>query len=249
MSITIVGIRDILLQMDTLLTFPWRVCTWVLSTFEALLCSFPGWAQQPWDMGHWPRKCIPWGIYQRKGIHHSWTCEFEELKGHVLVICKALYGLHTSGLCWHECSTHCLWAIGFTSSKAEHHNHDKYEDIAIYVDDLAIAAKDPKQIVETLMEKYKFKLKRTGPISFHLEMDFFQDKCGILCMVPMQYIEKMCGNFEHIFGHPLKLWLPLQWKIPPRAGHFRPPSQWEDCQVSVPHWCSLVGWSWLGHLM
>jgi len=46
--------------------------------------------------------------------------EFEELEGHVLVICKALYGLHTSGLCWHECFADCLWAMGFTPSKAEH---------------------------------------------------------------------------------------------------------------------------------
>ena len=63
--------------------------------------------------------------------------------------------------------------MGFTPSKAEpdiwlRRSDDKYEYIAVYVDDLAIAARDPKQIVETLMEKYKFKLKGTGPISFHL---------------------------------------------------------------------------------
>jgi len=99
--------------------------------------------------------------------------------------------------------------MGFTPSKAEpdiwlRRSDDKYEYIAVYVDDLAIAARDPKQIVETLMEKYKFKLKGTGPISFHLGMDFFRDDHGVLCMAPRQYIEKMCGNFERMFGHPPK---------------------------------------------
>jgi len=40
-----------------------------------------------------------------------------------------------------------------------HCNKDKYEYIAVYVDDLAIAAKDHKQVIEVLMEKYKFKPK------------------------------------------------------------------------------------------
>ncbi len=34
--------------------------------------------------------------------------EFGELEGHVLVICKVLYGLYTSGLCWHERFADCL---------------------------------------------------------------------------------------------------------------------------------------------
>jgi hypothetical protein len=34
--------------------------------------------------------------------------EFKDLEGHVLVIYKVLYGLHSSGLCWHECFSACL---------------------------------------------------------------------------------------------------------------------------------------------
>jgi len=99
--------------------------------------------------------------------------------------------------------------MGFTPSKAEpdiwlHHSGSKYEYIAMYVDDLAIAAKDPKQIVDVLMNHYKFKLKGTGPISFHLGMYLLRDDCGILCMASQQYIEKMCANFEHLFGYPPK---------------------------------------------
>jgi len=96
---------------------------------------------------------------------------------------------------------------GITPSNAEphiwlHHNDNKYEYIAIYIDDLAIAAEDPKEIVDILMDCYKFKLKGTGPITVYLGIDFFHDECGVLCMTPRKYIEKMCATFEQLFGHP-----------------------------------------------
>jgi len=109
--------------------------------------------------------------------------EFGELEGHVLVICKALYGLHTSGLHWHECFADCLCEMGFTPSKAEpdiwlHPNGSKYEYIAVYVDDLAIAAADPRKIVDVLINHYKFKLKGTGPIAVYLGIDFIVMSVG-----------------------------------------------------------------------
>ena len=51
-------------------------------------------------------------------------------------------------------------------------NGEIYEYIAVYIDDLAITAKDPKGLCELLINKYKYKLKGTGPISFHLGCDF-----------------------------------------------------------------------------
>jgi hypothetical protein len=42
-----------------------------------------------------------------------------------------------------------------------------YEYIAVYVDDLAIAMKNPKEVIDILEKQHKFKLKGTGPISFH----------------------------------------------------------------------------------
>jgi hypothetical protein len=47
---------------------------------------------------------------------------------------------------------------------------DHYENIAMYVNDLAISSKDPKVITNTLMNKYNFKLKGTGEIEYHLGM-------------------------------------------------------------------------------
>jgi len=86
--------------------------------------------------------------------------EFHELEGHVLVICKALYGLCTSVLHWHEHFADCLHETGFTPSKAEpdiwlHPSGNKYEYIAVYADDLAIAAEGPKKIIDILINHYK----------------------------------------------------------------------------------------------
>ena len=64
-----------------------------------------------------------------------------------------------------------------------------YEYIAVYVDDLAIAAKDCKEIINTLTNNYKFKLKGKGTIYYHLGMDFFRDSDGTLCMARRKYIE------------------------------------------------------------
>jgi len=45
--------------------------------------------------------------------------EFGELEGHTLIIFKALYGLRTSGLHWHERFADCLRDMGFYPCKAE----------------------------------------------------------------------------------------------------------------------------------
>ena len=75
-----------------------------------------------------------------------------------------------------------------------------YEYIAVYVDDLAIVSRDPKSIVDILENRYKFKFKGTGEISYHLGMDFFRDEDGTLCMAPKKYISKMLQNYERIYG-------------------------------------------------
>ena len=131
--------------------------------------------------------------------------EFGELEGHTLVIFKSLYGLRSSGLRWHERFADCLREMGFTACKAEpdiwmRKNGEIYEYIAVYVDDLAVAAKDPASIVETLQEKYKFKLKGTGPLKYHLGMNFFRNDEGVLCMAPKQYLDRMMESYERFFG-------------------------------------------------
>jgi len=46
---------------------------------------------------------------------------------------------------------------------------DHYKHLAVHIDDLMFATKDPETIVKTLVEKCQFKLKGTGPTeSFRL---------------------------------------------------------------------------------
>ena len=45
--------------------------------------------------------------------------EFDDRQGHTLIIFKALYGLRSSGLRWHERFADCLRAMGFSPCIAE----------------------------------------------------------------------------------------------------------------------------------
>jgi hypothetical protein len=131
--------------------------------------------------------------------------EFGELEGHLLVIFKALYGIRTSGLRWHERFTDTLRDMGFHTSKADSNiwmrkNGKVYKYVAVYVDDLCIVAIEPKLIIDLLMAKYHYKLKGSGPIEFHLGCDYFRDKDEMLCCAPKKYVEKMIAAYKDMFG-------------------------------------------------
>ena len=131
-----------------------------------------------------------------------------ELEGHTLIVSRALYGLRLSGKMWHQRLAECLENEGFKPCKAEPDiwlrsspDGKSYEYIGVYVDDLAMAMKDPKTFANVLIEKYKFKLKGTGELEFHLGCDFYRDEFGVLCMHPRKYIARMVESFERMFGH------------------------------------------------
>jgi hypothetical protein len=75
-----------------------------------------------------------------------------------------------------------------------------YEYIAVYVDDLLIAARNPEEIVQTLQEIHGFKLKSVGQLTYHLGCNYFCEKDGTLCYGPKQYIGKIVDQYEKIFG-------------------------------------------------
>ena len=81
---------------------------------------------------------------------------------------------------------------------------DHYERAAAYADDLLIASKDSNNIVEVLQTKCDFKLKGTGPISYHLGCNFDRDENGILCFAPRKCIEKIEDSYLHMFGEKPK---------------------------------------------
>ena len=135
--------------------------------------------------------------------------EFGSLEGHTLVINKALYGLRSSGLRWHEKLADSLREMNFYPTKAEEdiwmrRNGEHYEYIASYVDDLCIVAKQPSQIIQHLEDTQHYKLKGTGPIKNHLGCDYFLDNDGNLVYVPRKYIQKLINDFNIMFGHKPK---------------------------------------------
>ena len=100
-----------------------------------------------------------------------------ERKGHVLIVHKALYGLRTSGKRWFEKLSACLRDMGFVPCRADTSiwmrlakDGKSYEYIATYVDDLLIAMKNPQEVIDQLMDTYKFKLKGTSclPLGYGL---------------------------------------------------------------------------------
>ncbi len=99
-----------------------------------------------------------------------------------------------------------LKKLGFTPSKAELDIWIKlsddglYEYIATYVDDLLIVSKHPKKYVDLLVNEHQFKLKGTGPISFHLGCDYKKEDDGTPCYEPAKYLEKMFVSYERMFG-------------------------------------------------
>jgi Reverse transcriptase (RNA-dependent DNA polymerase) len=120
--------------------------------------------------------------------------------------------LRSSGKRWHERFADCLKEEGFFPCKTEPDiwmrpatDMSCYEMVAVYVDDLAFGMKDPRKFLENLETKHKFKLKGSGPISFHLGCDFERDQDGTLSMVPRQYIERMINQYERMFSCKPKL--------------------------------------------
>ena len=131
--------------------------------------------------------------------------EFGEKQGDTLVISKALYGLRSSGKRFHDKFADDLRDMGFSPCKNEpdiwmRKRSGLWEYVAVYVDDLAFAMKDPAEFTKLLAEKYKYKLKGTGDIAFHLGYDFFCDDDGVLCMAPRKYIDKMIDGYFNMFG-------------------------------------------------
>lgn len=144
--------------------------------------------------------------YTKEKVCFTAGPEFGTLEGHTFIIRKALYGLRSSGARWHDRLYDTLKAMNFNPSKFDadiwmRDCEDHYEYIACYVDDLMIASKNPQGIIDALAAApNNFKLKGTGPVTFHLGCDFFRDEDGTLCVGPRKYIDRMALQYEALFG-------------------------------------------------
>ena len=80
-----------------------------------------------------------------------------------------------------------------------------YECIFVYVDDLMISSKLPQTVLSALINKYYFKLKGTGPSSYHLGCDFTRDGNDYLCLAFRDQIENTSKSCMSYFGSAPKL--------------------------------------------
>ena len=150
--------------------------------------------------------------------------EFGKLAGHLLIVDKALYGLHLSGKAFNHLLTNVLNLLGFVPLQAEPSiyiglcpdpNKDIYKYVASYIDDLCFVISDPKAFLEELKNNlvHDFKLKGSSEVNFHFGCGFVQDSTGTLCMDASHYVDKMCDNYSRLFpGSPIqkKYWQPLE---------------------------------------
>ena len=132
--------------------------------------------------------------------------EFKELQGHLLIMVKALYGTRSGGARWHDRLFDILQELKFKPSKADpdvwmrpEPGGTCYEYIAVYVDDLAIAAKDPQAFCNELKKKCNLKLKGVGPLEYHLGCTYKKDPDGTLAADPRRYVNKILESYERIF--------------------------------------------------
>ena len=143
---------------------------------------------------------------------------FKELRGHLLIMIKALYGTRSGGARWHDRLFDILQELKFKPSKADpdiwmrpEPGGTCYEYIAVYVDDLAIAAKDPQAFCNELKKKYNLKLKGVGPLEYHLGCTYKKDPDGTLAADPRRYVNKILESYESMFKEkPRKSRPPLE---------------------------------------
>ena len=106
--------------------------------------------------------------------------------------------VYSGGARWHDRLFDILQELKFKPSKAypdvwmrPEPGGTCYEYIAVYVDDLAIAAKDPQAFCNELKKRYNLKLKGVGPLEFHLGCTYKKDPDGTLAADPRRYVNKI----------------------------------------------------------
>jgi hypothetical protein len=87
-----------------------------------------------------------------------------ELEGRIAIIKKSLYGLKSSGACWHVHFSKTLYSMGFQLTRFDSNvwiqrraDGSGYDYISMYVDDFLITAKDPWVHMKRLQKVYMIK--------------------------------------------------------------------------------------------
>lgn len=173
----------------------------LLRLFYAICISVLGWLSYPIDV----KRAYLYGEL----THVIYMSQSQGSEGDVNKICKlnkSIYGLHQSGKEWHAKLRKTLLERGFTLFKSANCVFG-YEDKAmllIYVDDIAIfAAKFYLDVVISTLESC-FEIKKIGPISKLLGVQFVNEG-GVIGLHQKQYIEELKQLFPSISKVPLSL--------------------------------------------
>ena len=122
---------------------------------------------------------------------------------------KSLYGLKQSPRCWNRKLSEYLCSIGFTQGSADSCIYIKTGDslmiVAVYVDDLILAAEDFDDMVAVKRElSSRFKMKDMGELHFILGMGVEWDKRrGTVKLQQTQYIKRMLRKFGMADANPV----------------------------------------------
>ena len=131
--------------------------------------------------------------------------ELQELEGYILIFLKALYGLKSSGKRWAEVIHGIVRDMKVLPSKADPciwlrkaPNLRCYEYIAVYVDDLCIAAESRSTIIQSQNTIYRS--QGDGKLTYHLGADYFEDPDGTFVSQPKKYIDKLADTYRRLFN-------------------------------------------------
>ena len=178
--------------------------------------------------------------------------EFQELEGYILIFLKALYGLKSSGKRWAEVIHGILRDMKFLPSKADPciwlrkaPNLRCYEYIAVYVDDLCIAAKSPSAIIQISKAKYHLKVRGDGKLTYHLGADYFEDPDGTFVSQPRKYNDKLADTYMRLFNDDP----PKGYKTPlDKNEHPELDTSEIWLQIILLWWANFNGWLLWGDL-
>ena len=148
------------------------------------------------------------------------------MKGSIVIIVRALYGMRTSSERSHAHLADTLCGFNFNPTRynndlwiRQHKDGDCYDYICIHVDDFVAVGKRAQRIMDEIKSVYT--VKAGGPPDYYLSNDYKGDKKGSLCVVSKKYIKEVLTRIETIFGTLRKYNNPSETGDNPELDDFR----------------------------
>ena len=117
------------------------------------------------------------------------------------------YGLKSSGKRWAEALHDILKDMDFIPSRPgpctwlrKILKLNLCEYIAVYIDDLCIAAQNPKELINILKSKYQLKVKGDGRLTYYKGADYYHNPDGTMVCQPKKSIERLRETYIRPFN-------------------------------------------------